>query len=338
MFHLYSANVQIKFVQTNFLQRKNKYFLKFKKRAMKTKQERLKQVFDYLVFKRKFKRQYEFAEKINFDKTNLSSAFNGNEKYLSESLFTRIVDTFPEINFDWLLYGEGEMLKGQPMGTAINNGTNNGNIIGYNNGNATINNNNVEEVEAEVIPYIDTALARKRNFNIAKAINNDSELLKQRTLDELFSPISFLIKMADNSMTDEIRQGDMLFAKFIPKEANIVSGKIYLIDTNSYGTLVRQVYVNEDSFTLHAFNPSYEDIIITRDDIFNFCIVEHSLRSSFLIPDNTISTIAAESAKQVTKVLSMLEKANERNDKQADRLDAERAKRDELVDLILKNK
>lgn len=270
----------------------------------------------------------------------LSGAYiNSIRKSISPEVMLGIAKHFPELNRDWLLYGEGEMLKTEQGNNVISqtiNGTNNGNIIGYNNGNVNNNSNDVEEVDAEVIPYIDTALARKRNFNIAKAINNDSELLKQRTLDELFSPISFLLKMADNSMTDEIRQGDMLFAKFIPKEANIVSGKIYLIDTNSYGTLVRQVYVNEDSFTLHAFNPSYEDIIITRDDIFNFCIVEHSLRSSFLIPDNTISTIAAESAKQVTKVLSMLEKANERNEKQSDRLDAERTKRDELVDLILR--
>lgn len=296
---------------------------------MKTKSERLKQVFDYLVFRGMLKKRYEFAEQINFDKTNLSSALNGNEKYLSDSLFDKILDNYPFFNREWLLYGEGEMLKGQPI-TAINNGTNNG-VVGYNSG--TINNTatpTIEEVDAEIIPYVDTALARKRNFNIAKAINNDSELLKQRTLDELFSPISFLIKMADNSMSDEIRQGDMLFAKFIPKEANIVSGKIYLIDTNSYGTLVRQVYVNEDSFTLHAFNPSYEDIIITRDDIFNFCIVEHSLRSSFLIPDNTISTIAAESAKQVSKLINEVTKASERQDKLIDR-------QNELTDFILNN-
>lgn len=303
--------------------------------------KRLKEIIDYLKYNKMIYNETDFCEKVGFVKSFLSDMKNGKKKITEQSVM-KIVLAFPIVNPLWLLYGEGEMLKGQPF-TAINNGTNNG-VVGYNNG--TINNNTTqhnptltdEVEEVEIIPYVDTALARKRNFNIAKAINNDSELLKQRTLDELFSPISFLIKMADNSMTDEIRQGDMLFAKFIPKEANIVSGKIYLIDTNSYGTLVRQVYVNEDSFTLHAFNSSYEDIIIKRDDIFNFCIVEHSLRSSFLIPDNTISTIAAESAKQVTKVLSMLEKANERNDKQADRLDAERTKRDELVDLILKNK
>ena len=281
--------------------------------------------------------QKDLTELLNTQQSSISKMLNGVYPIGKNMLF-RIKEALG-ISPQWLQYGIGDMIENRVdnriSNVSINGNGNNGNVMVANNvfGNTTqINgttptttqpqpNHNptltdaVEEVDAEVIPYVDTALARKRNFNIAKAINNDSELLKQRTLDELFSPISFIIKMYDNSMSDEIRQGDMLFAKFIPKEANIVSGKIYLIDTNSYGTLVRQVYVNEDSFTLHAFNPSYEDIIITRDDIFNFCIVEHSLRSSFLIPDNTISTIAAESAKQVTKALSMLEKANERNEK-----------------------
>lgn len=280
--------------------------------------------------------QTEFADKIGINQSNLSNILKG-VRPCGNGVIDKIRLSFPELNDKWLLYGEGEMLKSNSsIGTAINNGTNNGNIIGYNNGN--VNSNDVEEVDAEVIPYVDTALARKRNFNIAKAINNDSELLKQRTLDELFAPISFIIKMYDNSMTDEIRQGDMLFVKFIPKDANIISGKIYLIDTNSYGTLVRQVYVNEDSFTLHAFNPSYEDIIITRDDIFNFCIVEHSLRSSFLIPDNTISTIAAESAKQVSMLIAEAKEQSKRLDQERARQDKLLEKQSELIDILLKNK
>jgi SOS-response transcriptional repressor LexA len=279
--------------------------------------QRVTRVIETLIYLGIINNQKELSEKLGYTESSLSQILN-KKVPMSKKFINRLLNFYDRISESWLLYGEGDMLKGQPI-TAINNGTNNGNIIGYNNG--TINNTatpTIEEVDAEVIPYVDTALARKRNFNIAKAINNDSELLKQRTLDELFSPINFLLKMADNSMTDEIRQGDMLFAKFIPKEANIVSGKIYLIDTNSYGTLVRQVYVNEDSFTLHAFNPSYEDIIITRDDIFNFCIVEHSLRSSFIIPDNTISTIAAESTKQVTILLNEARKERDRQDKLTD--------------------
>jgi SOS-response transcriptional repressor LexA len=282
--------------------------------------------------------QSEFAERIGVTQSNFSAILNG-KRPCGDSIVNKILLSFDNIDNNWLLYGEGEMLKSNSsIGTAINNGTNNGNIIGYNNGNVNSNSNDVEEVDAEVIPYVDTALARKRNFNIAKAINNDSELLKQRTLDELFAPISFIIKMHDNSMSDEIRQGDLLFVKFIPKDANIISGKIYLIDTNSYGTLVRQVYVNEDSFTLHAFNPSYEDIIITRDDIFNFCIVEHSLRSSFLIPDNTISTIAAESAKQVSMLIAETKEQSKRLDQERARQDKLLEKQSELIDIILKNK
>lgn len=295
-----------------------------------TIKERLKRFIDYKMMS---VRAFERA-------CNLSNGYvSGIETTIMPTKLSEIIYKFPELNRDWLLYGEGEMLKNNnSIGTAINNGTNNGNIIGYNNGNVSNNSNDVEEVDAEVIPYVDTALARKRNFNIAKAINNDSELLKQRTLDELFAPISFIIKMYDNSMTDEIQQGDMLFVKFIPKDANIISGKIYLIDTNSYGTLVRQVYVNEDSFTLHAFNPSYEDIIITRDDIFNFCIVEHSLRSSFLIPDNTISTIAAESAKQVSMLIAEAKEQSKRLDQERARQDKLLEKQSELIDILLKNK
>ena len=263
--------------------------------------------------------RYKNLSQCKFERAcGLSNGYINNlKKSIGTEKLQNIIGAFPDLNIEWLLYGEGEMIKTQPF-TAINNGTNNG-VVGYNSG--TINNTatpTIEEVDAEVIPYVDTALARKRNFNIAKAINNDSELLKQRTLDELFAPISFIIKMYDNSMMDEIRQGDLLFVKFIPKDANIISGKIYLIDTNSYGTLVRQVYVSESSFTLHAFNPSYEDIIITRDDIFNFCMVEHSLRSSFVIPDNTISTIAKESTKQVTILLSEARKERDRQDKLTD--------------------
>ncbi len=281
--------------------------------------------------------QKDLVNILGSPQSSISKMLNGVYPIGKNMLF-RIKETL-NINPDWLLTGEGEMLKSNsPIGTAINNGTNNGNIIGYNNGNVSNNGNDAEEVGAEIIPYVDTALARKRNFNIAKAINNNSELLKQRTLDELFAPISFITKMYDNSMSDEIRQGDMLFAKFIPKEANIVSGKIYLIDTNSYGTLVRQVYVNEDSFTLHAFNPSYEDIIITKDDIFNFCIVEHSLRSSFLIPDNTISTIAAESAKQVSMLIAEAKEQSQRLDQERARQDKLLEKQSELIDIILKNK
>lgn len=77
------------------------------------KQERLSSVFERLRFDKILSTKKEFAEKIGVDKTNLSSAFNGVEKYLTENLFYKIEKVFPQFNIVWLLTGEGEMIKTQ---------------------------------------------------------------------------------------------------------------------------------------------------------------------------------------------------------------------------------
>lgn len=272
--------------------------------------------------------QKELVNKLGSQQSSVSKMLNGSYPIGKNMLF-RIKEALG-INPQWLQYGIGDMLISKSPAPAIhqvNNGTNNGSMMCANN----IFGNNIqgcpthtEMEEVEAIPYVDTALVSKRNYDIRKAINNDDELLKQKTINELFSPISYMQKMVDDSMQNEIRQGDIIFVKFLPMDANIVSGKIYLIDTNSYGTLVRQVYVNEESFTLHAFNPAYEDIEVKRDDIFNFGRVVHSLRSSFLVPDETISILARESAKQVSQLMDIIQKQNTQQEK--------------LMDIILKNK
>lgn len=270
--------------------------------------------------------QSEFADKIGINQSNFSAILKG-KRPCGNGVTDKIKLSFPEINDKWLDRGEGNMLSSSPAIHQVNNGTNNGSMMCANN----IFGNNIqgcpthtETEEVEAIPYVDTALVSKRNYDIRKAINNDDELLKQKTINELFSPISYMQKMVDDSMQNEIRQGDIIFVKFLPIDANIVSGKIYLINTNSYGTLVRQVYVNEESFTLHAFNPAYEDIEVKRDDIFNSGRVVHSLRSSFLVPDETISILARESAKQVSQLMDIIQKQN--------------AQQEKLMDIILKNK
>ena len=72
---------------------------------------RLRRVYDYLVLKGAFRTQCEFAEVLGANNTNLSSAMNGNDKYLSDSLFCKINTTFPEISLEWLLSGTGSMLQ-----------------------------------------------------------------------------------------------------------------------------------------------------------------------------------------------------------------------------------
>ena len=85
------------------------------------KSVRLNEAYEWLRYRKLVSSKREFAEHIGIDKTNLSSAFNGMEKYLTDNLFIKISEAFPELNQDWLLTGEGNMLKEQSVSTYYEN-------------------------------------------------------------------------------------------------------------------------------------------------------------------------------------------------------------------------
>lgn len=76
-----------------------------------TKQERLKAVFDYLKGQGIVHKQADLAEKLGVDKSNISHAMNGNERYLTNSFLIRLNKAFNNIfSDDWLVDGTGDML------------------------------------------------------------------------------------------------------------------------------------------------------------------------------------------------------------------------------------
>lgn len=80
------------------------------KSSIKKMADRLKKAVRYIKGSTECVNQALIAEKIDFGRTNLSAALNGEEKYLTEGLIEKVITAFPEINKDWLLTGNGEML------------------------------------------------------------------------------------------------------------------------------------------------------------------------------------------------------------------------------------
>jgi SOS-response transcriptional repressor LexA len=231
----------------------------------------------------------------------LSNAYiSSMRKSFGTEKLDNVLKAFPELNREWLLYGEGEMLKSEVVSEE----------------------NNVED--AVIVPFIDRSSARERNLSVRKILNTDQSL-KQIQVDELFDPVDFYKKMHDDSMSETIQQGDYLFIKLLPRDANLVNGSIYLIDTKSYGILVRKVLVvDAETYELVPINETYGKITIKREDIIDFGIVVHLLRSSFHVPNGTIQSIASESTKQVSSLIEELRARNKRYDN--------------LIDKILKDK
>lgn len=81
----------------------------------KERQKVLQEVYRYLFGTGNIKSIQDFADQIGRQRPGLSAAMNGNELYLTNSLFQQINKTFPNtFNLDYLLNGEGELLHHKP--------------------------------------------------------------------------------------------------------------------------------------------------------------------------------------------------------------------------------
>lgn len=76
------------------------------------KKERLKEAFDYLRSKGEVHTQADIADRMNASRPNVSSAFKGDVKCLTDKFLIRFNKAFGDIfRVDWLLTGEGSMLR-----------------------------------------------------------------------------------------------------------------------------------------------------------------------------------------------------------------------------------
>lgn len=94
---------------------------------MKTKQQRLSEVYTYLRDNGKVHTQNDFAKVLRITRPAISAAINGNEAYLTKNLFQKICAAFPGVfNLEYLLNGEGSLLadghtepsEPEPIGTS----------------------------------------------------------------------------------------------------------------------------------------------------------------------------------------------------------------------------
>lgn len=76
------------------------------------REERLVAAYDYLKSKGMAHKQQDIAEAMNTNKSNISHALNGDQRFLTDSFLRRFNAAYGNIfNDKWLVEGTGEMLK-----------------------------------------------------------------------------------------------------------------------------------------------------------------------------------------------------------------------------------
>lgn len=225
---------------------------------------------------------------------------------ISLDLVAKVRERYPAINPDWLMSGTGDML-GSPLQPE-----------------------NEVASGIEVIPYVSRNITRTGNYNIRELVQSHSELLKTRSIGELVGSADLVQRVISSAMMPLFQPGDYVFIRFLSDTASLISGAIYMLDTVTYGTMIRQVYTGEGgTLRLHSLNPDYDELTMSRDEVRSISIVVKALRSDFNMPTN-ISTWREELRSRNAQIEAMIESQN----KLIAELALQSARQDKLVEML----
>lgn len=145
----------------------------------KDRVERIGSCIEYLKGIGKIHKQQDIADKVGMDKSNLSRALNGDDRYLTDRFLQRFNVAFDNVfNTSWLLAGEGKMLR-QPEGCINQSLSNVRNAIvaaGDNTGSV----GGEAPMHGDLSLLRENELLRSQNEFLQRQVENLTEMLKNQ--------------------------------------------------------------------------------------------------------------------------------------------------------------
>lgn len=218
--------------------------------------------------------QYKGLSQGKFERMcNMSNGYLNNlKKTIGSEKLQNVCRAFPDLNIEWLLYNEGEMLKTDNHSVQQTNTYGNNNyVVGNNN---TISNSAddipfVEAEEMERAPIVPATIARAPQTDVLEALSGRIGTLEMAPIGVTDVPITMWYRVQDESIAPKYEIGDLIGLWAYPKgEEDPVPGKLYGINTMSNGLILRRLFPTEDGYMARAINrDEYPDYHIRQKNI-----------------------------------------------------------------------
>ncbi len=196
------------------------------------------------------------------------SFLNSMRKGLSTEKIDIVVSAFPDLNRDWLLFGEGPMLK-QATQTQVVHGENN-NAVQMGGTNNTYNAAPLPVVATDAVrPIVPAELYKKPNTDVYdEIVVKRAAHVEYAQFFSNFSDYDMYMRVQGDSMSPNFLRGDML-ALSVMKATYILNGTIYVLDTNSYGLVLRVVIDRGDAYECHVIGDEtrYAPFSVPKTDV-----------------------------------------------------------------------
>lgn len=175
----------------------------------------------------------------------LSPAYIGAmRRSLPEDKVERMMELFPYLNRDWLLYGEGNMYRDLP------------------------------EINSSPKPLVDYMVPLLPNEAFAGRFSDYAEGVMLPDCEKIIAPVKGVdvaIRVSGDSMEPNIANGTILCLKKFNERSFIPWGNPLVLDTEN-GALVKVLYPSdkgEDFVEAQSYNPKYPPFQIPRECIYH---------------------------------------------------------------------
>ena len=221
---------------------------------------------------------------------------NSIRKGIGPEKMQSIIRAFPQLNREWLLYGEREMLKSTHTisGDITVNGNGNSHIgHGQRNVPAIIEVKEsgvevecpncgevIEVASSAVIPLVPPEVAKRPDVNLENFRHNCPQQMEEVDLRQVWGKGVFLMKVDTRAMEPEYREGTFLVLRRL-KDLSYArpDGSAYVIDTMRPHTLFRYLSKERDgTYVLSAESDKRGPIYLNAEDIINIYDVVGSFR------------------------------------------------------------
>ncbi|GAB6119210.1 XRE family transcriptional regulator [Dysgonomonas termitidis] len=202
--------------------------------------------------------RYRLAKDCHLSATTITNWLTG--KTVPDKTKIRAVSEYMDVNSNWLLAGEGNMITG---------------TLGQ----------SKEDTDAGE----DKCICGKRETRPRIPLNAAAGALtcamdgvrmcdcEQIPVVSIFPEYDFTMFIKGDSMYPHYESGDEIACRKIKGSQFIQWGKVHVLDTTQ-GLIIKRIYDAGDSIRCNSFNPDYPDFGIPKSEIYSICLVVGLLR------------------------------------------------------------
>lgn len=234
--------------------------------------ERIKQYIDYKsISVAAFERSIGMSN-ASFGKCLKKGGAIGTDK------LENILMVYPDISSDWLLTGEGTMLRQPPTSIHDNNVIRDNNNVGNN---IDVNYTPLSGgTTTDVKPIVPKYLASQPNTDVYSVVmSGEHQELQVMTTIPPYVGFDFYYMVRQDAMRPLYMIGDVV-ALVHMDGTNIIQGSTMVIDTRDFGFLLRRIYDRGDYYECKVINnnSAYESQNINKDNVIRLYRVMYSIR------------------------------------------------------------